>query len=338
MPRHHLLTAMSKSHELFRFVATAVDLYRVQNCLYSTLTAFWAGSVLAYFERVKNIKPQDMAVLLPTIVSGIKASDRDLRLGSYIVLSHLAARADLSQETATLLAETMLVKMKEIHDVEEVEAALTTLSIVCERQGSPLASFSRKAGELSIQALTILARMAQKNDILALLEPLLPAVLDAAIEQEQLAAELHNILAAPSCPEQVTQVAVRCILASNGKQAGILPGRIKMLEAIEQRLPQDISLLSYAADPQDSKTVRLVAGVSRPLRFEPSVISSDIFARFSLVRRKQWDTNRTSNIGMLLSALLDCKKYCNPQATLRPSSHNMLSSTRCLIHRWKSHR
>lgn len=264
---------MSKSHDLFRFVATSVEPYRNQACLYSTLTAFWAGSILAYFERVKQVQPQDMAVLLPVIVAGIRSDDRDLRLGSYIILSHLATRAELSQETATLLSETMLISLKGLPDTEETEAALTTLAIVSEHQTASMPTFSAKVAQLPLHVLDSLVHLAQKSNITALLKPLLPPVLAAANKQAPLARHLLDILAAPACPEQVTQVAVRYLLETSKGEAQPSPDYLKMLNSVEQRLPEGVSLLSYAASSKDAKILRLVNTVS--FMSSPHLRSSD---------------------------------------------------------------
>lgn len=262
MPRHHLLTALSKSHDLFRFVANAVEPYRIQGCLYSTLTAFWAGSLLAYIEKTKSLQPQDMSILLPVIMQGIKSDNRDLRLGSYIILSHLTARTELSQETASLLAETLLLAVQTTSDMEEQEAALTTLAIVCGHQDPALAPFSAKAAVLPYPALSMLVSLAQKSNITALLRPLFATLLKVAQEQPALADQLHDILAPPSCPLQITEVATRIILESGAAQKAIPSAFEKLLVSIEQRLPEDVSLLSFANGAQHGRLVHLLEKVS----------------------------------------------------------------------------
>lgn len=262
MPRQHLLTAMTKSHDLFRFIATSVDPYRQQECLFSTLTAFWASSVLAYIERMKKLQPQDMAVILPVILQSIKSEDRDLRLGSYIVLSHLAARTDLSQETASLLAETMLVALRSLTDLDEIEAALTTLAILCEHQDETLPAFSQKAASLSRRVSSVLVGLAERVNIAAFLRALLPAVIQVAQNEPQFAEQLREILASPACPEQITQVAMHTILDS-GATSGAIPSSIaQIVESVEQRLPDNVSLLSFASNQTDMRLVKALQTVS----------------------------------------------------------------------------
>lgn len=265
MPRHHLLTAMSKSHDLFLFVATTVEPYRVQECLYSTLTAFWAGSILAYIEKIKALQPQDMTVLLPVIMQGIKSDNRDLRLGNYIILSHMATRTNLSQETASLLAETILASIRTLSDSEDQEAALTTLAILCSHQDPPLPPFSPKVAAIPLGSLHLLVNIAEKSDITALLQPLLSTILQIAQDQPTLSEQLYQLVAPPSCPMQVTQVVARIILDIGMTKKAIPSTYAKFLSAIEQRLPEGVSLLSFASDPQNSRLVHLLHKVKSRL-------------------------------------------------------------------------
>lgn len=280
MPRHHLLTAMSKSPELFRFVGTAVEPYRMDGCLYSTLIAFWTGSVLAYMEKVKNLQPQDMSIILPVIVHGIKSDNQDLRLGNYIILSHLVVRTELSQETAMLLAESTLSSIKASSESDEQEAALTTLAILCGHQDPPLPPFSAKAALLPTPVFHVLLSLAQRSNVTALLQSLLPTLLGIAQQQHIVADLLHNLLAPPTCPLQVTQVAARIILDSCTVQGTIPSGFLKLLEAIEQRLPEKTSLLSFASQPRDSRLTQLLEEVSHSLaaRLERLWLTSNLLS------------------------------------------------------------
>lgn len=263
---------MAKSHDLFRFVANAIEPYHSQDCLFSTLTAFWAGSLLAYIEKMNVLQPQDMAILLPVIMQGIKSDNRDLRMGSYIILSHLATRTDLSQESASLFAETILVSFRRFPDFEDQEAALTTLAILCAQQDPPLPPFSAKAAAMPLSSFRLLADMAQKSDISALLQPLLSTFLKIAEDQPVLANQLYEIMAPPTCPVQITQVAIRIILDLAAARKTIPGSFTHLLSAVEQRLPGEVSLLSFASDPSNGRIVHLLQKVR--LRHLPALSCS----------------------------------------------------------------
>lgn len=86
-----------------------------------------------------------MAVLLPVLVEGVKSTNADLQLGSMILLTRLAGKAQLSNEAMDLVLGAIVPRRKNVEEGETVEAMLSTIIIICESQRTALPEFPKKA-------------------------------------------------------------------------------------------------------------------------------------------------------------------------------------------------
>jgi hypothetical protein len=143
---------MVKSHNLFLWTANLLKPYIVENALHPALVSFWTASLVGYIDRSSAINENQMLVLLPVLVEGLKtASSTDVRMGACLILSRMAPRVEFSNEAMDVLINALLSRRAATavdyagEGEENFEATVTTLVILCESQRSALDKLPKKA-------------------------------------------------------------------------------------------------------------------------------------------------------------------------------------------------
>ena len=293
LPRHHLITALAKSHDLFLFVATMLKPYLQDACLHNALVAFWTGTLIGYLDRQQHLQESEMSVLLPVIIEGVKSTNHELHLGSLVVLSRLAIKVDLSNDAVEVLISSVLSRRSADEGGETLEAIISTLIVLCESQTFVLPS-------LPLKAMSHLLRMTSAIDtILALvasysatkfLKPFFTTLVQTASSDNNRWDILFDMLAPQSCHAQMTAVALP-ILLSDGLAVETRPNElVKVLNAIFQHASDQYYSACQTLSQQlesDGKTrlnklMASVSGVSRA-NVRVSVCDTDTLAAISIV-------------------------------------------------------
>ena len=143
---------MVKSHNLFLWIANLLKPYIAEGSLHAALVSFWTASLVGYIDRLSAMNENQMLVLLPVIVDGLKtASSNDVRMGACLILSRMAPKVELSNEAMDVLINALVSRRgaSAVEYTEEgdagIEALVTTLVILCESQRSTLERLPKKA-------------------------------------------------------------------------------------------------------------------------------------------------------------------------------------------------
>ena len=147
-PRHTIVYAASHNRAFFKAFSSYVFQNSRLGCLYSTLVSFWASvateAVAFMLDQARSSKRESqkqnqediVLLLLPILNEGLSSQETpDLRVGCYMVLTVLASKADLNDDTLTAMMSTVTK-----HWAQNTHAGLICLSVLTQRRENVILS------------------------------------------------------------------------------------------------------------------------------------------------------------------------------------------------------
>lgn len=245
LPRQHFLTAMVKSHSLLLWTANLLKPYTAEGMLHPALVSFWTASLVGYIDRMSTITENQMLILLPVIVDGLKAassSSNDVRMAACLVLSRMAPKVEFNDEAMEILVNALLSRRAVLEPAGEaeggVDATIATLVILCESQRSTLPKLPKKALSSILrntELLDAIVTVSSSHSAAKLLTTLFAALVDVVDTDERASSALVSILSPASCPAQITAAALPLLIDAVAKPGTASSTAVQALNLISQR-------------------------------------------------------------------------------------------------------
>lgn len=112
LPRSTLLNACAKDIGLLKLICTnlekATKVHSEKKSVLNVFIAFFTTTIIGMIEQMNGISEEQLAIILPSLLSGLVCKFPDLKAGCYMIIAQLNRKANLSPRVAEDLAASII--------------------------------------------------------------------------------------------------------------------------------------------------------------------------------------------------------------------------------------